>query len=306
MVKAAKNDSLDGEACPISEMKLTKGLPGKPVSFDCFRCAVPKTGACYAQWPTSDGVKTVCQGCAGLLHQMTVKGEDGAAKAAAPKKKKEEPAGPDDVCDECRQQNILFSAGVGHAACVEAWVNAGADVEFGGRKKIERPLHKACGNGHLEAASMLLDRGASMDARDKAQRTPLYRAAENSKDDVVAMLLEKGADATLTVGATTPLQAAQASLKKKRRKSIKVEDQPMEAAKAIKRKRTVELLQDVIGAAPRVPEAAQKKKAKAQPGDAPASKKAKKDADPVASAAKAAVEKPKAAAKKAPADKKKA
>ncbi|KAH8058135.1 tRNA dihydrouridine synthase [Aureococcus anophagefferens] len=44
-------------------------------------------------------------------------------------------------CGVCGAANVLVAAGMGHEACVAAWLDAGASVEFGGRKKIERPLH---------------------------------------------------------------------------------------------------------------------------------------------------------------------
>ncbi|KAH8051373.1 hypothetical protein JL722_10828 [Aureococcus anophagefferens] len=93
-----------------------------------------------------------------------------------------------------RAANVLVAAGMGHEACVAAWLDAGASVEFGGRKKIERPLHKACGNGHAAAAAVLLDRGADLEARDKHAKTALYRAAEGGKDAVVELLLRRGAE----------------------------------------------------------------------------------------------------------------
>ena len=48
-------------------------------------------------------------------------------------------------------ENVLVAAGLGHAECVKAWLDAGASTEFSGRKKIERPLHKAASNGHAAA-----------------------------------------------------------------------------------------------------------------------------------------------------------
>ena len=139
---------------------------------------------------------------------------------------------------------MLVAAGMGHEACVAAWLDAGASVEFGGRKKIERPLHKACGNGHAAAAAVLLDRGADLEARDKHAKTALYRAAEGGKDAVVELLLRRGArsDAPAADPADTPLAAARKALKLKRRKSTKEDEVAKAARAAAARARVVALL----------------------------------------------------------------
>ena len=45
-------------------------------------------------------------------------------------------------------------------------------------------------NGHLEAARLLIDRGAAVDSKDKDGKTPLDKALENDKNDVAAYLRE--------------------------------------------------------------------------------------------------------------------
>ncbi|KAH8044774.1 hypothetical protein JL720_16959 [Aureococcus anophagefferens] len=198
-----KNTSLDGEACKIV-------LPLRH----------QKTSLVLAKWTTSDGAKELCQGCAGLVHQLACGG--GAAPARPQRARRAAAASA--------ARGVLVAAGMGHEACVAAWLDAGASVEFGGRKKIERPLHKACGNGHA-LARVLLDRGADLEARDKHAKTALYRAAEGGKDAVVELLLRRGAGSSARPRpADTPL-ATRTALKLKRRKSTK-EDEAAKAARA--------------------------------------------------------------------------
>lgn len=60
---------------------------------------------------------------------------------------------------------------------------------------IARPIHFACYAGSLEAAQLLLDRGADPDTVSKHTRTtPLGYACRYRRAAVVALLLERGAD----------------------------------------------------------------------------------------------------------------
>ena len=54
--------------------------------------------------------------------------------------------------------------------------------------------------GHLEAAALLLDRGASPDQRNSDDLTPLMMAALNGQAAMVRLLVERGADLTATIG----------------------------------------------------------------------------------------------------------
>ena len=265
-----KNTSLDGEACKIGDMDVKKGTKDAPLHVQCFRCRTKKTSLVLAKWTTSDGAKELCQGCAGLVHQLACGGGAAPAKAAAA-------APPEGCCGVCGAANVLVAAGMGHEACVAAWLDAGASVEFGGRKKIERPLHKACGNGHAAAAAVLLDRGADLEARDKHAKTALYRAAEGGKDAVVELLLRRGArsDAPAADPADTPLAAARKALKLKRRKSTKEDEVAKAARAAAARARVVALLDGTASV-----DAPAKARARDEPAEKPRKKlkKANKNA----------------------------
>lgn len=57
----------------------------------------------------------------------------------------------------------------------------------------ETALHRAASRGHVQAAKLLLDRGATVDAADGEGVTPLVLAAYRGHTDVVKLLLERGA-----------------------------------------------------------------------------------------------------------------
>lgn len=60
-----------------------------------------------------------------------------------------------------------------------------------------RPLSHAARSGHLEMVDLLLERGAPINARNLAGSTALYVAAERGQAAVVQRLIDKGADVDL-------------------------------------------------------------------------------------------------------------
>ena len=56
------------------------------------------------------------------------------------------------------------------------------------------PLWKACYEGHVDAARLLLDNGAEVDRADEDGRTPLFIAYREGHVDAARLLLDKGAD----------------------------------------------------------------------------------------------------------------
>ena len=69
---------------------------------------------------------------------------------------------------------------------------AGADVTAGQGRWT--PLHVASRRGQLEAAHMLIERGADIAARTIDGFTPLHFAADRAEVKVGRMLIERGAD----------------------------------------------------------------------------------------------------------------
>src|SRR6478752_6859695 len=72
-----------------------------------------------------------------------------------------------------------------------------------------RPLSHAARAGHLEMVDLLLQRGAPINARDLAGSTALYVAAERGQLAVVQRLIDRGADLDLKGrSGTSPVAAA--------------------------------------------------------------------------------------------------
>jgi ankyrin repeat protein len=73
------------------------------------------------------------------------------------------------------------------------------------------PLHNAAVSGRRELAALLLDKGADREARDsESGATPLYQAAAWGRTTLVELLLARGADVNARNKAgVTPLVAAE-------------------------------------------------------------------------------------------------
>jgi ankyrin repeat protein len=92
----------------------------------------------------------------------------------------------------------LFSAVDGN--CVELTtklLDRGASLEARDRLGA-KPLSHAARSGHLEMVDLLLARGAPIDARNLEGATALYFAAEGNHIAIVQRLIERGADVNLT------------------------------------------------------------------------------------------------------------
>jgi ankyrin repeat protein len=73
----------------------------------------------------------------------------------------------------------------------------GADVNAVARNEMRvMPLHSAVAGGHREICELLLQHGAEVNARQHEGWTPLHGAAEHGDDELVDMLLVSGADPT--------------------------------------------------------------------------------------------------------------
>lgn len=92
-------------------------------------------------------------------------------------------------------------------ATMHALLDAGASL--GARDKDgATPLHSAAIAGHYEAAALLLDRGADIEARSQ-QLTPLHFSAYAGKPEVTKLLIERGADVFAEKDGMNPLYMAQ-------------------------------------------------------------------------------------------------
>ena len=74
----------------------------------------------------------------------------------------------------------------------------------------DTPLHWAAQEGKVDAAAVLLEHGADVNARDRDGSTPLHKAAFRGHGDLIGLLVRAGADpSTRDRSGRTPLHAAQ-------------------------------------------------------------------------------------------------
>jgi len=70
-------------------------------------------------------------------------------------------------------------------------------------------LHAAAGEGRAKAAELLINRGASVNAKTKRGLTPLHDASFEGREEVTELLLKRGADVNARAGdGSTPLAMA--------------------------------------------------------------------------------------------------
>ena len=86
----------------------------------------------------------------------------------------------------------------GAPAAVRALLRHGADVSIAANNHMRvQPLHAAVSGRNAEAVSLLLDKGADVNARQQVGYTPLMGAAGTGREDILDMLLRNGADPSL-------------------------------------------------------------------------------------------------------------
>jgi ankyrin repeat protein len=103
----------------------------------------------------------------------------------------------------------LHAAAVsGHVDAARVLVEVGAELEASADNGYRsKPLHVAAYQGHVAVAKTLVDLGADVDATDAEGSTPLHWAAHQGHVEVVTSLVELGADiGALLNSGETPLQ----------------------------------------------------------------------------------------------------
>ncbi len=100
------------------------------------------------------------------------------------------------------------AAKTGDVVAIAAALDAGADVNGG--NGIATALYYAIDKKHLEAAKLLIARGADPDLAEK-WGPPLLVAAESGKPEFVRLLLDAGADASIVFKSHTALHYAAGS-----------------------------------------------------------------------------------------------
>ena len=101
---------------------------------------------------------------------------------------------------------IHDAAKKGDIAAIAAALDAGADVnESDG---LATPLVYAVNRQHLDAAKLLVERGADVNAAAKIGGPPLMVAVAKKRPELITLLLAHGADPNSTAGKQTALHAA--------------------------------------------------------------------------------------------------
>lgn len=88
---------------------------------------------------------------------------------------------------------LQIAARGNHLEVMTRLLDAGAELELQGGEHLKTPLHDAAERGRIEAAILLLDRGANIDARTKLDHPPIHLAASKDRDQMVSLLRENGA-----------------------------------------------------------------------------------------------------------------
>jgi hypothetical protein len=97
----------------------------------------------------------------------------------------------------------------GDLSLLQGAIVRGADEEHVDVATGMTLLHRACGNGFLEIAELLLSRGARVGARDANGATPLHYACVSGHPDIVELLLSNDADIFATdMSGATPMDVA--------------------------------------------------------------------------------------------------
>ena len=94
---------------------------------------------------------------------------------------------------------LHFASYFGQAAIAHILLEKGAKPDAVANNPTRvMPLHSAASARNLEAARLLLDHGALVNARQQAGWVPIHAAAQNGDRAMVDLLLQRGADPGLT------------------------------------------------------------------------------------------------------------
>ncbi len=105
---------------------------------------------------------------------------------------------------------LHLAAFFGHSHLAAALIDRGGDVDaLSTNAMTNTPLHAAVAGRKLAAAQLLLDRGASVNARQHGGWTALHGAAQAGDKALVQLLIDRGADLhALAENHQTPLDLA--------------------------------------------------------------------------------------------------
>jgi ankyrin repeat protein len=93
---------------------------------------------------------------------------------------------------------LHFACFFGQPEAARLLVENGADVDAVAANPTKvMPLHSAASSSNLEAVRLLLENGAPVNARQQAGWVPVHAAAQNGDRPLAELLLQYGADPTL-------------------------------------------------------------------------------------------------------------
>lgn len=87
---------------------------------------------------------------------------------------------------------LLVSCTIGSTSDIASLLDRSASLDARDKNGLT-PLHLAASNGHLQAVRILWSKGIDLDLEDKHNKTPLHLAATQGHLDIVIFLLTKGA-----------------------------------------------------------------------------------------------------------------
>ena len=93
--------------------------------------------------------------------------------------------------------NLYRAAKSGSYKAADRYLDQGEDINAARAEDGRTPLHAAADRGHRRVVILLLNRGASANARDNEGDTALHLAAMGGHDSIVRVLLAEGADPTI-------------------------------------------------------------------------------------------------------------
>lgn len=98
------------------------------------------------------------------------------------------------AADKSHTTTLQMAAAHGNVAAIQFLLIKGAKVTH--IERTSSPLHRAVMNGHVQALTILIEAGGSLDWKDSMGHTPLHCASLSGHVSAVELLLLKGANAS--------------------------------------------------------------------------------------------------------------
>ena len=105
-----------------------------------------------------------------------------------------------DLDSNFKLENMLYYAidncGDNYFNTIEFLINKGADINSHHTKLLETPLHRLCARikPHIDVITMILEKGAEVNAINIAGKTPVFYCSFNYSVELLNLLVKYGAD----------------------------------------------------------------------------------------------------------------